>query len=89
MAKDVKQQRQSFVCHSSAFNLHLSTGAILTQPKIQLLAVTPENHLGKTWRQANELRFASGQTLVSVVQAGGLAGRRLIAAGVLEKTGQL
>ena len=41
----------------------------MTQPKIQLLAVTPENHLGKTWRQANDLRFAVGQPLVSVVQA--------------------
>jgi len=41
----------------------------MTQPKTQLLAVTPENHLGKTWRQSNEFRFAAGLTLVSVVQA--------------------
>ncbi|MBK6361596.1 MAG: hypothetical protein IPF39_17500 [Comamonadaceae bacterium] len=41
----------------------------MTQPKTQLLAVTPENHRRKTWRQANDLRFAVGQPLVSVVQA--------------------
>jgi hypothetical protein len=41
----------------------------LTQPKTQLLAVTPENHLDKTWRQVENFHFATGLTLVSVVQA--------------------
>ena len=41
----------------------------MTQPKTQLLAVTPENHRRKTWRQLENFHFASGLTLVSVVQA--------------------
>ncbi len=41
----------------------------MTQPKTLILAVTPENHRAKTWRQADSYLFASSLTLVSIVQA--------------------